>query len=99
MLSSTTYGCHFIDQPFIPFIIFYTLYILFYTLYTLFYTLYRIDPPELPTYVRWWIQQTSSVGGRDFLPNFGAACEALFIHRTSPEAYNLLAVVPSFCHL
>ena len=28
----------------------------------------RIDPPELPTQARWWIQQTSSVGGRDFLP-------------------------------
>ena len=27
----------------------------------------RIDPPELPTHARWWIQQTSSVGGRDFL--------------------------------
>ena len=27
----------------------------------------RIDPPELPTNGRWWIQQTSSVGGRDFL--------------------------------
>ena len=28
----------------------------------------RIDPPELLTHARWWIQQTSSVGGRDFLP-------------------------------
>ena len=26
-----------------------------------------IDPPELPTHARWWIQQTLSVGGRDFL--------------------------------
>ena len=30
--------------------------------------IFRIDPPELPTHTRWWIQQTSSVGGRDFLP-------------------------------
>ena len=28
----------------------------------------RIDPPELPTHTRWWIQQTMSFGGRDFLP-------------------------------
>ena len=28
----------------------------------------RIDSPELPIHARWWIQQTSSVGGRDFLP-------------------------------
>ena len=28
----------------------------------------RIDPPELTTHARWWIQQTSSVGGRDCLP-------------------------------
>ena len=28
----------------------------------------RIDLPELPTHARWLIQQTSSVGGRDFLP-------------------------------
>ena len=28
----------------------------------------RIDPPELSTHARWWIQQMSSVGGRDFLP-------------------------------
>ena len=27
----------------------------------------RIDPSELPTHARWWIQQTLSVGGRDFL--------------------------------
>ena len=26
----------------------------------------RIDPPELPTHARWWIQQT--VRGRDFFP-------------------------------
>ena len=32
-------------------------------------------------------------------PNFGAACEALFLLRTSPEAYDLLAVVPSFSSL
>ena len=49
MERSTTYGCHFIDQPLSSFIL-------------------RIDPPELPTHARWWIQQTSSVGGRDFLP-------------------------------
>ena len=49
MGRSTTYGCHFIDQPISSFIL-------------------RIDPPELPTHARWWIQQTSSVGGRDFLP-------------------------------
>ena len=29
-------------------------------------------------------------------PNFGAACETLFLLRTSPEAYDLLAVVLSF---
>ena len=28
----------------------------------------RIDPSELPTHARWLIQQTSSVGGKDFLP-------------------------------
>ena len=28
----------------------------------------RIDSPELPNRARWWIQQTLSVGGRDFLP-------------------------------
>ena len=49
MERSTTYGCHFIDQPLSSFIL-------------------RIDPPELPTHARWWIQQKSSVGGRDFLP-------------------------------
>ena len=49
MGRSSTYGCHFIDQPLSSFIL-------------------RIDPPELPTHARWWIQQTSSVGGRDFLP-------------------------------
>ena len=49
MERSTTYGCHFIDQPHSSFI-------------------RRIDPPEVPTHARWWIQQTSSVGGRDFLP-------------------------------
>ena len=49
MERSTTYGCHFIDQPLSSFIL-------------------RIDPSELPTHARWWIQQTSSVGGRDFLP-------------------------------
>ena len=27
----------------------------------------RIDPPELSTHARWWIQHMSSVGGRDFL--------------------------------
>ena len=37
----------------------------------------RIDPSELPTHARWWIQQTSSVGGRDFSPNFGAASSSL----------------------
>ena len=30
--------------------------------------IFKIDPPELTTHARWWIQQTSSVGGRDFLP-------------------------------
>ena len=49
MERSTTYGCHFIDQPLSSFIL-------------------RIDPPKLPTHASWWIQQTSSVGGRDFLP-------------------------------
>ena len=49
MERSTTYGCHFIDQPLSAFIL-------------------RIDHPELPTHARWWIQQKSSVGGRDFLP-------------------------------
>ena len=49
MERSTTYGCHFIDQPLSSFLL-------------------RIDPPELPTHAMWWIQQTSSVGGRDFLP-------------------------------
>ena len=49
MGRSTTYGCHFIDQPLSSFML-------------------RIDPLELPTHARWWIQQTSSVGGRDFLP-------------------------------
>ena len=49
MQRSTTYGCHFIDQPLSSLI-------------------FRIDPLELPTHARWWIQQTSSVGGRDFLP-------------------------------
>ena len=37
----------------------------------------RIDPPELPTHARWWIQQTSSVGGRDFLPKLWAASTSL----------------------
>ena len=49
MQKSTTYGCHFIDQPLSSFVL-------------------RIDPSELPTHARWWIQQTSSVGGKDFLP-------------------------------
>ena len=49
METSTTYGCHFIDQPLSSFVL-------------------RIDPSELPTHARWWIQQTSSVGGKDFLP-------------------------------
>ena len=49
MERSTTYGCHFIDQPLSSLIL-------------------RIDALELPTHARWWIQQTSSVGGRDFLP-------------------------------
>ena len=49
MERSTTYGCHFIDEPLSSFIL-------------------RIDPPELPSHARWWVQQTSSVGGRDFLP-------------------------------
>ena len=49
MERSTTYRCHFIDQPLSSFIL-------------------GIDPPELPSHARWWIEQTSSVGGRDFLP-------------------------------
>ena len=30
--------------------------------------LYHLLYSELPTHAMWWIQQTSSVGGRDFLP-------------------------------
>ena len=108
MQKSTTYGCHFIDQPLSSFVI-------------------RIDPSELPTHARWWIQQTSSVGGKDFLPKLWGcfkfssftelaqrlmtcwllfhppflACITAFCFynflkvRVSPEAYDLLAVVPS----
>ena len=52
----------------------------------------RIDPPELPTHARWWIQQT--VGGRDYFPRlWGCFTELVLFHRTSTEAYDLLAVV------
>ena len=64
MERSTTYGCHFIDQPLSSFIP-------------------RIDPTELPTHARWWIQQASSVGG--ISPNFGAASSSL-----PSQAYDLL---------
>ena len=49
-----------------------------------------IDPPDLLTHARWWIQQTSSVGRRDFSSQTLGLLQVLFLHRTGPEAYNLL---------
>ena len=80
MERTTTYGCHFIDQPQSSIIL-------------------RIDPPQTsypckvvdPAEVICWRKR--------FSPQTLGLLQVLFLHRTNLEAYGLLPVVPSFCHL
>ena len=70
-------GCHFIGQP-------------------LSASILRINPfigsLELLTHLMCCIQQTSSVGGKDFSPQTLGLLQVLFLYRTNPEAYDLFAV-------
>ena len=78
---STTCGCHLINQP-------------------LSSSVLRIDPffgfPVLLTHARWCIQQTSSVGRRDFSPKTLGLLHVLYLHRTSPEAYDMVLLFRLF---
>ena len=74
----TTCGCHFICQPLsVSILILKPL----------------IGSQELLTHLRYCIQQTSSVGGKDFSPQTFGLLQVLY--RTNPEAYELFAVVLS----